>query len=180
MAYLKQKRKPPRRLECGRALICGLSKVCASASSIYAAYLFWISLGGDFFRDKDGKFCYSAQTYVKRLNLTYETLFGEKPQTVFSPMDKDDHPELDNSPLCGPDDTSKYQSIIGALQWTIQLCRFDIAHGVMSMSRFRHAPRVGHITRIKRICGSLAKFPHTPFCTIKYIRCSSYETIQDT
>ena len=117
-------------------------------------------LGGDFFRDKDGTFCYSAQTYVKRLNLTYETLFGEKPQTVFSPMDKDDHPELDDSPLCGPDDTSKYQSIIGALQWTIQLCRFDIAQAVMSMSRFRHAPRVGHIDRIKRICGYLAKFPH--------------------
>jgi hypothetical protein len=30
----------------------------------------------------------------------------------------------------------------------------------MSMSRFRHAPRVGHIDRIKRICGYLAKFPH--------------------
>ena len=117
-------------------------------------------LGGDFFRDKDGTFCYSAQTYVKRLNLTYETLFGEKPQTVFSPMDKDDHPELDDSPLCGPDDTSKFQSIIGALQWTIQLCRFDVAQAVMSMSRFRHAPRVGHIDRIKRICGYLAKFPH--------------------
>jgi hypothetical protein len=117
-------------------------------------------LGGDFFRDKDGTFCYSAQTYVKRLNLTYETLYGEKPQTVFSPMDKDDHPELDDSPLCGPDDTKKFQSIIGALQWTIQLCRFDIAHAVMSMSRFRHAPRVGHIDRIKRICGYLAKFPH--------------------
>jgi hypothetical protein len=75
-------------------------------------------------------------------------------------MDKDDHPELDDSPLCGPDDTSKFQSIIGALQWTIQLCQFDIAQAVMSMSRFRHAPRIGHIDRIKRICGYLAKLPH--------------------
>ncbi len=117
-------------------------------------------LGGDFFRDKDGTFCYGAQTYVKRLVHQYELTFGEKPTDAFSPMDKDDHPELDESPLCGPDDTAKFQSIIGALQWTIQLCRFDIANAVTSMSRFRHAPRIGHIDRIKRIVGYMKKFPH--------------------
>ena len=117
-------------------------------------------LGGDFFRDKDGTFCYGAQTYVKRLVKNYEMIFGETPQDFHSPMDKDDHPEMDTSPLCGPDDTSKFQSMIGALQWTISLCRLDVAEAVMSMSRFRHAPRVGHIDRIKRVVGYMKKYPH--------------------
>ncbi len=65
-------------------------------------------LGGDFFRDKDGTFCYGAQTYVKRLVHQYELTFGEKPTDAFSPMDKDNHPKLDKSPLCGPDDTAKF------------------------------------------------------------------------
>ena len=117
-------------------------------------------LGGDFFRDKDGTFCYGAQTYVKRLVKNYEVLFGESPKDYFSPMEKDDHPELDETPLCGPDDTAKFQSMIGALQWTIQLCRFDISQAVMSMSRFRAAPRIGHLERVKRIVGYLKKFPH--------------------
>eukprot|EP00977_Amphora_coffeiformis_P015090 scaffold4393_cov103-Amphora_coffeaeformis.AAC.1 len=33
-------------------------------------------LGGDFFRDSDGTFCYGAQTYVKRMSENYEQLFG--------------------------------------------------------------------------------------------------------
>eukprot|EP00977_Amphora_coffeiformis_P007084 scaffold1545_cov206-Amphora_coffeaeformis.AAC.1 len=32
-------------------------------------------LGGDFFRDSDGTFCYGAQTYVKRMSENYEQLF---------------------------------------------------------------------------------------------------------
>lgn len=42
----------------------------------------------------------------------------------------------------------------------ISLCRFDIAHAVMTLSRFRSAPRAGHTDRAQRICGYLKKFPH--------------------
>jgi hypothetical protein len=52
-----------------------------------------------------------------------------------------------------------YQSLIGALQWAISLCRFDIHCAVMTMSRFRAAPRKGHFERVKRICGYLRKRP---------------------
>jgi len=34
-------------------------------------------LGGDFFRDSDGTFCYGAQTYVKYMCEKYRKLFGE-------------------------------------------------------------------------------------------------------
>ena len=94
-------------------------------------------LGGDFFRDKDGTLCYGANTYIRRLCENYKQLFGEDPASSqkkpMTPMPKGDHPELDSTDPCGPDDTVKFQSLIGALQWTISLCRFDIAHAVMTL-----------------------------------------------
>ena len=116
-------------------------------------------LGADFYRDEDGTLCLGAQTYSKRLCATFESLYGEQPKPAFSPLAHDDHPELDNSPLCGPDDTAKFQSLIGACQWLISLCRFDISHAIMSLSRFRHCPRQGHVDRLKQVCGYIQKFP---------------------
>ena len=85
-------------------------------------------------------------------------MYGEQPKTFFSPLDHEDHPELNDSPLCGPDDTAKFQSLIGTCQWVISLCRFDIAHAIMSLSRCRHCPRQGHIDRLKQVCGYIRKF----------------------
>ena len=48
--------------------------------------------------------------------------------------------------------------MIGSLQWSIILGRFDIAVAVMTMSGFRSAPRKGHLERLKRIYGYLYKF----------------------
>ena len=117
-------------------------------------------LGGDFFRDKDGTLCYGAQTYVKRLVDTYKQLFGEQPTELHAPMDKADKPELDDSPLLGPDGIARFQSIIGACQWLITLNRFDIGQTVMSLGRFRSAPRVNHLERLKRLVGYLKKRAH--------------------
>ena len=118
-------------------------------------------LGGDFFRDSDGTLCYSAQTYVKRMVTDFKLLFGEDPPNKpHSPLPKGDHPELDDSPLCTPDQTAKFQSLIGALQWTISLCRLDIANAVMTLSRFRAQPRIGHLDRAKHIVGYLKAHPH--------------------
>ena len=116
-------------------------------------------LGGDFFRDDDGTLCYGAQTYVKRMLDNTKNLFGELPKKCLSPMDKDDHPELDTSPLCGPADIAKFQSLIGSMQWAISLCRFDIAHAVMTLGRFRTAPRENHIKSALRIIGYLRHYP---------------------
>ena len=90
---------------------------------------------------------------------SYVQMFGGKPsQNVQAPLDKNDHPELDTSQLLDGEGINKYQSLIGTLQWTITLGRFDIATAVMSMSGFRVAPRIGHLQRLQRICGYLAKF----------------------
>ena len=106
-------------------------------------------LGADFFRDDDGTLCMGAQTYSKHLCANFESLYREPPETVFSPLDDEDHPELDDSLLCGPDDIAKFQSLIGACQWIISLCRFDLAHAIMSLSQFRHCPRQGHVDHLK-------------------------------
>jgi hypothetical protein len=42
--------------------------------------------------------------------------------------------------LLNHEDTKIYQSLIGALQWVVQLGRIDIITAVMTMSRFRAAP----------------------------------------
>ena len=116
-------------------------------------------LGGNFKRDKDGTLAYSAQSYIEKTVDAYERIYGEKPKEYSCPLEPDDHPELDTTPEMGPDGQQKYQSLIGQLQWAISLCRFDIQVAVMSLSRFRTAPREGHLERAKRVVGYLRKHP---------------------
>ncbi len=110
-------------------------------------------LGINFLRDSDGTLRIEPKKFLERLSQTYERHFGCKPNAKpSSPLEKGDHPEVDTSELCTPEDTSKYQSLIGSLQWLISLGRFDVATAVMSLSSFRAAPRVGHLERAKRVC----------------------------
>ena len=48
--------------------------------------------------------------------------------------------------------------LVGQSQWLISLGRFDIACTIMTMSRFRAAPREGHMKRMKRIYGNVKQF----------------------
>jgi len=118
-------------------------------------------LGCDFIRDEDGVLCIAPCKYIEKMEDTYLRLFGTKPSTkVRSPLESGDHPEMDTSVLLEDDDITKYQSMIGALQWAISLARFDIATAVMTMSSFRVAPRQGHLDRLKRIYGYLSAMKH--------------------
>ena len=94
------------------------------------------------------------QEDARVVQITY--MFSDTPQKQRSPLDKGDHPELDETDFCTHEDMKKYQSMIGALQWLVSLGRFDIQTAVMSMSRFRAEPRIGHLERVKRIYGYLA------------------------
>jgi hypothetical protein len=114
-------------------------------------------LGCDFFRDDEGNLCYAPVEYIKKILENYVRLFGEEPRKASSPLFKGDHPELETSDLLDEELTQVYQSLIGALQWVIQIGRFDVGTAVMSLSRFRAAPRVGHLDRVKRIYGYLSK-----------------------
>ena len=86
--------------------------------------------------------CMSPRKYIDKLLGTYERIFGSKPkQSVTSPLEKGDHPELDMSEELDANGIKDYQSLIGALQWSVSLGRIDITTAVVTMSGFRVAPR---------------------------------------
>jgi hypothetical protein len=58
-------------------------------------------------------------------------------------------------------EASRYINLlIGALQWVIQIGRFDVATAVMTMSRFRASPMTQDMDRVKRIHGYISKMKH--------------------
>ena len=80
---------------------------------------------------------------------TCECLGLAQAPSTQSPLAKNDHPELDTSDLLDEDGIVQYQSLIGILQWTITLGRFDVGTAVMTMSGFRVALREGHMARLQ-------------------------------
>ena len=122
-------------------------------------------IGCDYFRDIDNVLCFAPKKYIERMVKTYERLFGEKPrQTYLSPLEKNDHPEMDTSELLPLAHAKIFQSLIGACQWVIQLGRFDIAVHIMSLSSFRAEPRQGHLDRMKRFYSYLYRFCFATIC----------------
>ena len=88
---------------------------------------------------------------------TCKELFGEQPKEAHFPLDKDDKPELDDTPLLGPDGIQGFQTLIGATQWFITLSRFDIAQAIMSLGHFRALQCKGHLERLKHVIGHMQK-----------------------
>jgi hypothetical protein len=99
----------------------------------------------------------SVKCYVDKMIDTYVQLYGEKPKKALSPLEQNDHPEMDDSPFFRQDETQQFQSLIGAMQWAVLIGRLDITTGVMSLSSFRAMPRRGHLERAKQIYGYIRK-----------------------
>jgi hypothetical protein len=76
-------------------------------------------LGQSFSQNDDGEMEISAKCYVDKMIDTYVQLYGEKPRKVLSPLEQNDHPEMDDSPFLGQDETQQFQSLIGAMQWAV-------------------------------------------------------------
>jgi hypothetical protein len=114
-------------------------------------------LGQSFSWNDDGEMEISAKHYVDKMIDTYVQLYGEKPRKASSPLEQNDHPEMDHSPFLGQDETQQFQSLIGAMQWAVLIGRLDIATAVMSLSSFRAMPRRGHLEKAKLIYGYLWK-----------------------
>jgi len=117
-------------------------------------------LGCDYFRDKHGVLCFAPKKYVEKMVDTYTRIFGQKPKHYVSPLEKGDHPECDTSEELSIELIKIYQSLVGAMQWAVQIGRMDITTAVMTMSSFRANPRKGHLDRCKRIYGYLSKMRH--------------------
>jgi len=117
-------------------------------------------LGCDWFRYEDGNLCYTPHQYIEKVMDNYLRLFGKHPHNAHWPIVQGDHLELDTSELLDDAGIQIYQSLIGSLQWAIQIGRFDIATAGMTLSRFRTCPRQGHLDRVKRVIECLSKFKH--------------------
>ena len=114
-------------------------------------------LGADIYRNSDGTICFGAKSFISRLFRTYERIFQEQPKEYSSPLDCNDLPELDTSNELPKLDIKRFQSLIGALQSAIRLCRFDVQCAVTILGRFRAAQCIGHMMRVQRICSYLLK-----------------------
>jgi hypothetical protein len=89
----------------------------------------------------------------------YEQIIGSKPATRTVPLPDKSQPEMDSTVELDRNGRAKYQSLIGILQWIVTLGRFDIACAVMTMSRFRTAPRKGHLLLLGNVFGYLQNYP---------------------
>ena len=107
---------------------------------------------------EDVSLAFSGQTYIKNVIPRFETLFGQTLKPVKTPMAEDFHPETDDSPLCTPEDSARFHSIIGSANWLITLGRFDINYATMSLGRFNMAPRENHLKSAKRILAYVTTF----------------------
>ena len=117
--------------------------------------------GCDYHLDPDGTLVAQPKKYISKILDSFHQMFpGENLPQVKSPLDKNDHPELDNSDLASDDLITKFMCMVGQLQWAVTLGRYDILAHVMSMSRFRLAPKVGYIERMKRIYAYLSRTKH--------------------
>ena len=59
----------------------------------------------------------APQKYIERLIQSYEQMFGKKPAfKVYSPLEKNGHPELDDSELLDKTGIEQFQSLLGSLQ----------------------------------------------------------------
>ncbi len=114
-------------------------------------------LGCDYKKEDDGTPCYEPAKYLEKMFVSYERMFGVKPTPASSPLTHGDHPEIDATVELDLQQIKMHQSMIGSLQWVVQIGRFDVATAVMTMSSFRAAPRKGHMDRLKRIYGYLYK-----------------------
>ena len=79
----------------------------------------------------------TPQKYIEKMNLTYHQLCGIFPPTLpTSPLEENDHLELDTSEFLDEEGIQQYQSLIGSMQWRIAIGRWDIQTAVMSLSSF--------------------------------------------
>ena len=117
-------------------------------------------IGLNYYKDKDGTLIQQPLKYIDRMIKSYEDTYKELPKKFKTPLEKNDHPEVDTSDLLGPEGIKKYLTMIGQLQWLVALGRFDIFSAVTTMSRFRSAPREGHLERMKRMFGYILETKH--------------------
>ena len=71
----------------------------------------------------------------------------DPPKNMRTPLEKNDHPELDDTELLNEESIQHYLTMIGQHQWLVTLGRYDIHAQVTTMSRFRSVKGIDQCTR---------------------------------
>ena len=113
---------------------------------------------------------FSSSQYVQSAIKNVEVYVGrpenshlKKPLKAETPLMTSNRPELDVSPELMPRDSAYYQSLIGILQWIVELERTDICLEVSMMSSHLAMPRKGHLDQVLHIFAYLRKSHNTEF-----------------
>jgi histone deacetylase 1/2 len=94
----------------------------------------------------------SASDLLRKLGMT-------KCKSAPMPLSTTDPLSLVLGEPLGPEDSTKYRSIIGGLQY-LTFTRLDLAFSVNKVCPFFHASTTAHLTTVKRIM--LCQFLHAP------------------
>ncbi len=92
----------------------------------------------------------NVETYLRGKHLVL-------PTRADTPLSSNYRPELDVSPELSDDDATQYQSLIGILQWIVELGRVDMNCEVSMMSSHLVMPREGHLAQVYHIFAYLKK-----------------------
>jgi histone deacetylase 1/2 len=74
----------------------------------------------------------------------------DKSRSVNTPMSSVEKLSMESGDRLGPDDSTRYRSVVGALQY-LTLTRPDISFAVNKVCQFLHAPTTVHWSAVKRI-----------------------------
>ena len=77
------------------------------------------------------------------------------PKKAANPFEGDYEPKMDETPLLIPELASWYASLIGMLQWMVEIGRLDIITEVSKMASQMAAPRDGHLDALLHVFGFL-------------------------
>ena len=95
---------------------------------------------------------FSSSQYVQAAVQNVEKYLKEKvkkfPPRAETPLGSEYRPELDFTPELRAKYAAYYQSLIGVLQWMVELGRLDICCEVSMMSSSLALPRTGHLEQL--------------------------------
>ena len=102
-----------------------------------------------------------SRGFSTRLVDSYHSLFKQDPpNNMRTPLDKNDHPEMEDTELITGKSIQNYLTMFGQLQWLETLGRFDIYAQDSTISRFMSSPRKEHLERLQMIYGHVLKTKH--------------------
>ena len=113
-------------------------------------------LGNDY-KTYKGQYAVGCKKYIKDAVRRVQDKDKDKIKRQSIPASPDNNHELDTLEFLDDHGHLYYQMLVGVLNWTVSIGRFDISHANSALARFASRPRKGHLDRALRVFGYLKK-----------------------